>query len=509
MEQILSVSQMRKSDAAAIQSGTSGITLMKRAGDAIFQAADWKDPVAIVCGSGNNAGDGYVLAGLLADAGHQVTVFMISDRCSADGKYYLDQLLVRKVELVKIICPDLTGYAMIVDCIFGTGFHGTPEGAERDAILEINRCHDLGAFVLSVDINSGLNGDNGLGETVVRSDLTVSVGFFQPGHFLNSASDVMKQRVNCPIGIEPLGEEWYVPSPADYAAAFPERAHDTNKGRFGYVALIGGSVRYSGAAKLANLSAVPVCDAAGRAGAGVVKLAVPGSIGFAVMPYLLESTLFPLSEDEEHQFVFREDEIRELTANTRTVTVGMGFTGGDEVEKLIRFLLKHLPKEKTLIVDAEGLNTIAGFPDLREVLSEASPKVVLTPHLMEFSRLTGLTIPEIRKDPVGLVKHFSGIWNCTVLLKGPVTLVSDGAKVYFVDAGVPGMATAGSGDVLSGVLGAMLAGEGETAFLTAAGAYLAGKAGEIAQKKLGDISMMAGDTVAELSEAIRLIRASV
>ena len=241
MTEILTVAEMRESDAAAIAAGTPGRELMYRAGKGIFRAGEWKPPVGVVCGTGNNAGDGYVLAVLLKEAGIPCEILLQEERFTPDGKYWFDRcgeagIPVRKWTEIR----SLSGYGSIADCVFGTGFHGEVSGEAERIIRLIN---ESGAYVVSADINSGLNGDSGMAEAAVYSDLTVSIGSWKPGHFLNMAKDRMKRKVNVDIGIPPQGHGIRLTEAADAAALFPPRKHFSHKGVYGYIALIGGSFR--------------------------------------------------------------------------------------------------------------------------------------------------------------------------------------------------------------------------------------------------------------------------
>ena len=202
----VSVEVMRESDAWTIANKTPSKELMRRAGEGIFRSAEWKSPVAVVCGSGNNAGDGYVVANLLHASGKAVTIILLAEKFSEDGKYYYDICRENGVP-VQMFNGDLSDYASILDCILGTGFQGEPRGAAKEAIEAIN---SSGAYVVSADINSGLNGDTGIGTVYVRSDLTVSIGDYKYGHFLGLAEEAMKSKVNVDIGIEIRGEvRWF------------------------------------------------------------------------------------------------------------------------------------------------------------------------------------------------------------------------------------------------------------------------------------------------------------
>ena len=491
MKTILTVSAMRESDARTIAGGVPGRELMLRAGRAVFESVQWKPPVAVLCGSGNNAGDGYVLAKLLREAGVPCELIRLYDKCSSDGAYYLS--LCREAGVPEKRWESglsFAGYGTVADCLFGTGFRGKAEGEAAEAIERIN---DSGAYVVSVDINSGLNGSSGLGDPCVRSDLTVSVGSFQPGHFLNAAKDVMKEKVNCDIGISPIDEHIGLIEEKDVASFFRPRLNNAHKGTYGYTALIGGSKRYGGAVRLAAMA-----NAAMRSGAGVVKVAVPDLLWPVVAPAVLESTLFPLSDDGDG-IAFVEKEFAELTGNTRTAAFGMGAGTGDGAARALSWLLEHFSGR--LIVDADGLTLLSRMD--REKLRGAAGKLILTPHAKEFSRLTGLTVGEILADPVGTAEQYAKETGAVVLLKGPSTVITDGERTRITDAGCPGMATAGSGDVLSGILAAAEAAMPDPLEGAAAAAWINGKAGELAQSRFGPVSMTAGDTAECVKEIIK------
>jgi len=492
MIKVVSVKTMRESDRQTIASGISGIELMRRAAEGIYRSAQWRPPVAIVCGTGNNGGDGYAVANILHDNGIECMLFLLQNKFSEDGKHYFDLCKAKGIPYSFINNEiSFSGYHTILDCLYGTGFHGEADGLAKEVIQKINAS---GAYIVSADINSGLGGECGIGSTVVVSDLTVSVGDYKPGHFLNMAKDVIKSKVHCDIGIQLCRPSYSLVEAKDIMELFL-RKHYSNKGTYGYVALIGGSVEYSGAAKLANLA----CSAM-RAGAGVTKLAVPSSIAHAVMPTLLESTLFPLKE-REGRFVFNEEQIADLLYHTKACAVGMGIGQSAETEKLISYLLANYIG--TLIIDADGLNTLAKME--RQTLLSAKCKMILTPHLLEFSRLSGLTKAEILVNPIEAAKSYADAVRAIVVLKGPTTIITDGVEVFLVDRGCAGMATAGSGDVLSGIL-AGIAGFCNCPLTAAyAGAYINGLAGELAESKTNAASMLAGDTANSVAEAVSSI----
>ncbi len=496
MIDVLSVNNMRESDKHTIGSGAPGTGLMMRAAKGVFESVrsenpdGWEAPVAIVCGSGNNAGDGYALALILKEHDIDCTVMLVYDRFSDDGRYYYDKCIEAGITTAMWqTCGQetdpLKGYKTVVDCLLGTGFKGEVRN-ELEAVIEA--VNDSSAYVVSVDINSGLNGDTGIAKTCVRSDLTVSVGNFKPGHFLNMAKDVMKHKVNCDIGIEPVEPPYKLIEGSDIAGILGQRLNYSNKGTYGYTALIGGSTRYSGAIRLAYLA-----NAAMRSGAGVVKAAVPSSIVHDVAGHILESTIHPLSDDNGNvRFVY--EEIEELTGNVRTVAFGMGIGLDDGARHILEYLLNEY--KGTLIVDADGLTLLSQMG--RDRMINSACTVVLTPHIKEFSRLTGLTMEEILEDPIGAAQNYAKASGAIVLLKGPSTIITDGTRVYLTDRGCAGMATAGSGDVLSGIIAATCGYIEDKCLAAAAAAYINGAAGEIAQDKYGAVSMIASDTIAAI-----------
>lgn len=538
MIDVLSVDNMRNSDAATIAAGTAGAELMMRAARGVFETVPWTAPVAIVCGSGNNAGDGYALALCLDEAGIDCTIICVYDRYSADGKYYYYKCVDSGVKIIHLHNPesdpencrdkgiDPGKYATVVDCLLGTGFKGDVRDDLADVIESIN---SSGAYIVSVDINSGLNGDTGMTSCCVHSDLTVSVGSYKPGHFLNMAKDVMKEKVNVDIGIKPQARAYKLVEENDIKDVLGTRRNYSNKGTYGYIALIGGSTRYSGAIRLAYLA-----NAAMRSGAGVVKVALPGELVHDVTSHILESTIFPLSgksrvmstNEPDHsdgaklcetqpvdiEVAYNPEEIDELTSNVKTVAFGMGIGTGSGASEILEHLLTKYTGN--LIVDADGLTLLSRIDLDSQKLKPRS--IILTPHIKEFSRLTGKQIPEILEDPIGIARDYAAGTGAVVLLKGPSTIVTDGNEVYITDKGCPGMATAGSGDVLSGILAAVISciiGNDDTktkkdvCFATAVAAYINGAAGEAAQTGFGSISMTAGDTVSAIPEVIQRLSA--
>ena len=281
----------------------------------------------------------------------------------------------------------------------------------------------------------------------------------------------------------------------DIKSIFIKRPKECNKGDFGYVGVMGGCPLYSGAVKLANMAnnailTLPMLTKASlRSGCGVSRLIVPKSIADSVAPYLLESTLYPMPCDKNGYMMLDKGAFLKLKA----LSIGMGFGQSDSYKEILEYVLKTL--NLNLIIDADGLNTLSTMPDKYELLNNTKCKVVLTPHLMEFSRLSGYSIDEIKADKINLAKEFANKYHVILLLKGAETIITDGKTLIICDRGTPGMATAGSGDVLSGILTGLFGYMEPNTMTVAAGAYINGVAGELAAAEFTEISMTAGDTV--------------
>ena len=276
------------------------------------------------------------------------------------------------------------------------------------------------------------------------------------------------------------------------------RPSNSNKGDYGYVGIMGGCLEYSGAVKLANLSAASM-----RAGCGVVRLIIPKEITKSVTPHLLEQTIFPM-EDNDGKMVFSREQLKEALNKLKAIAIGMGWGKSEEYKKILEFILINY--QIPIVIDADGLNTLSTMN--MDILKNTKCKVILTPHLKEFERLSKIKLEDIKNDEINLAKDFAKTYNVILLLKGPTTIVTDGEKVYLVKRGCSGMATAGSGDVLSGILVGLLGYNVADLLTVSAGAFLNGVAGEIAEEKYTDISMIASDTVKCLPEAIKEIRNS-
>lgn len=266
---------------------------------------------------------------------------------------------------------------------------------------------------------------------------------------------------------------------------FKYRDENANKYDFGVVGIMGGCVNFSGAIKLASMSL-----AAMRSGAGLTRVIVPKDIVSFVAPYLVEQTLFPIDSN-----------INDAIKNLDVLAVGMGWGVNDENEEYLKYILDNFTG--VLIIDADGLNILTSN---LELLNDTQVKIVLTPHLKEFSRLINKDVTDIKENRKKYALEFAKKYGVILLLKGHETIVTDGDTTYLVDVGSPGMATAGSGDVLSGILAGFLGYNECNVLSVASAAYLAGLAGSLATQKYTDIAMIASDTIKYIPDAIKIIR---
>ena len=271
----------------------------------------------------------------------------------------------------------------------------------------------------------------------------------------------------------------------DIKDLFKERKDNANKGNFGTCGILGGSINYTGSVKLATLA----CSAM-RSGAGICRIIIDEYLTNAITPYILEETLWPLDND-----------LDKAIRNLDSLAIGMGWGISDKNTKMLKYIIKNY--KGILIIDADGLNILAKNLDL---LSVTKAQVILTPHPKEFSRIINKDIKEILDDPIKYTMDFAKKYHVIVLLKGARTIVADGDNYYEVNMAVPGLATAGAGDVLSGILAGFMAYNKYNIKSVAAAALLNALAGKIAEDKYTDIAMVAHDTIECIPDAIKKLR---
>jgi hydroxyethylthiazole kinase-like uncharacterized protein yjeF len=510
MRPVATTDQMRGIDRAAIEAdGLPGIALMENAGRGVADEILSRFPdlapgdVVVAVGRGNNGGDGLVVARHLAGTGVEPLVFSVGDPEELTGDALVNWNVFRAGGRGAWVVEgegDVDEFrraveraAVVVDALLGTGVSGEPWGLFAPVIRAVNDCP---AFVVAVDVPSGLDSTTGGAGLAVRADLTVTFGCPKTGLFLPPGYLLAGEVVTAPIGVNPerfAEVRAFLAEPGDAAPYFDPPPPDTHKGGRGTVGLLAGCRDYSGAAGLASLAAC-------RAGAGLVTLCATASTLLLVKPAMLGVTSVELPD--EAGFVSHhgaETALARLNSGDAAV-VGPGL-GADEC--VARTLERVLPAIRVpLVVDADGLNTTG-----LDVLKRIKAPLVITPHPGEAGRLLGFSADEVNADRLGCARSLAAEVGGVCLLKGYRTVVAsaDGAAC-FIPTGDWRMAVGGSGDVLSGVLGALLARGVEPFSAAVAGAYLHGLAGELAAEGVGDWSVSPEDILEAVPGAVEAVR---
>jgi NAD(P)H-hydrate epimerase len=483
---ILTPAESAELDRVSAERGITVDSLMERAGRAVARTAvdvaggAYGRRAVVVCGKGNNGGDGLVAARFLRRWGMGAVAVLLAARDAYRGAAAtnLERAQAAGVALAPVdeLHRELRRADVAVDAIVGTGFHGTPEGPVGRAI-EALAAPGGGFGVVAVDIPSGVDGaTGGVAGAAVAADVTVTFGTLKPGHVLYPGAGLAGVVEVADIGFPPdlMGGELSLVEAGDVAAMLPERPPDSHKRSTGVVLVVGGSRTMTGAVRL-------MAGAALRTGAGLVQVAVPEGILPVVQTGLVEATFVPLPETEAGGVASTAVEaLRERLAGVDAVAVGPGLGREEETMSFVRSLVAASPVP--VVVDADGLTAFAGRLDELD-----GGDLVLTPHSGEFSRLRGIEVAEVNADRVGNVRALAAEVGATVLLKGNPTVVGlPGGEVRVNSTGGPVLATGGTGDVLTGVIAALLARGLGPADAATAGAFVHGRAGDLAGARLGE-----------------------
>jgi NAD(P)H-hydrate epimerase len=512
---LVTADEMRAFDAAAINDyGIPGVVLMENAGRTTFQILNsfFDDDVrelsvSVVAGAGNNGGDGYVIARYLLNHGADVKTFLLSPREKIKGdalinlevleKMTSDVFVVQGSELLEEAAHIWQECDVIVDAVLGTGLSSDVRSPFLEAIEKMNQSP---AFKLSVDIPSGLDANTGnvLG-IAVEADITATYGFPKRGMALYPGVDYCGQIEVVDISIPrpvilngPPGAELYeVPDDLPFFRIRTDA--EAHKGTFGHVLVIGGSAGKTGAPAMA-------ARAAARMGAGLVTVGVPASLNDILEVKLTEEMTEPLPESMPG-YLGTEciDRVLALAEGKDCVLLGPGLSTRESIPQLAETVIAEYPGR--LVIDADGLNCIAQNTDM---LKKKKGIVTLTPHPGEMARLLGISPKEVQDDRIGCAVRTAAEYGVHVILKGARTLtVSPDGYITVNPSGNPWMANGGQGDVLTGVLGGLLAQGIEPDDALPFGVFIHGHAADRIVDKRGSAPVTAGDVLEELSDVIR------
>jgi hydroxyethylthiazole kinase-like uncharacterized protein yjeF len=508
---VVTTSEMKKIDNWAVRDlGIISSVLMENAGRGCVEVLErYFDidglKVLIVCGKGNNGGDGFVVGRHLQNRGAKTKVVLLGSARELKGDALHNFLLARRGKLditqtsrIKVLQDLCQMFApdVIIDGIFGTGFTGTPHGIHARAIELID---ETDAFVLSIDIPSGINGDDGqFNKTCIIADATATMCLPKRGNYLFPGRAFSGDLHVVDIGIpyDLIAHEYpRVTEHDDIAAMLPYRPPDGHKGTFGSVLVIAGARGFSGAAAMA-------ADAALKTGAGMVRLAAPKGIMDVLESKLLEVVKLPLEQTFEETISPQAyHTVEPLLDSSEAIVIGPGITTHAETAKFVQAVLPHITSP--VIIDADAINIISQYPAM---LSNMKAPMVLTPHPGELARLIKLAPGQINKDRIDLAARYAREFNCVMVLKGAPTVVAARSGETFVNpTGNSGLASGGSGDVLVGLISGLIA-QGVTPLNAAvAGVFLHGLCADLAVEETNEYSLVAGDLIAYIPRALNFI----
>ncbi len=521
MLKLTTAAQMREMDRRTVEDyGVPSIVLMENAALRVVDViAERFGPlrgkrIAVVCGKGNNGGDGLAIARHLAVRfGAEVAVGLLANPSELTGDAAVNYKMVQTFELHRYSdFPDLYGgIDLVVDALLGTGIKGGVEGKLAETIGAMNDAH---VPIVSVDVPSGLDADTGkVDGACVKATLTVTFALPKIGLMVYPGAEHVGELIVADIGMprEVMAANDVLVSAteaSDVARWLPARVNgrDSNKGKFGHVSVFAGSAGFAGAPTLS-------AEAAARTGAGLVTLAIPTSIQNALMARVSPVVMTKgLAETSAGTFSVDAVEAALKLAGKGTAAAlgpGLGGAENDETRAFVREFVSRCPVP--LVIDADALNSLSLEPDRgASVVKSRSAATILTPHPGEMGRLLGTDTKAVQSDRRATAEQAAKIYNCTVLLKGARTLIaSPDGRLAVNTTSNPGMATGGAGDVLTGVLAALLGSEIAGWEAAAAGAYLHGMAGDLAAAgQGGPAGLIATDLIDHLPAAIACCHAA-
>lgn len=510
---LLYADQMKEIDRRATDNYLiPSLLLMENAGIKVLETVKGmignlsKAKVTILTGKGNNGGDGLVLGRHLINAGALVEIFMLGESQNLSSDAYVNFSILEKMNaaifplraaadfdrlMIALISSDL-----IVDAIYGIGFRGSLDDFETRVIQMVNLSK---APVVAVDIPSGVEADTGkVPGTAIKADHTVTFALPKLGQFLAPGRDYIGALIVADISIPtPLLQDRNLKLNLIDAVLVREfikpRTAESHKGTYGHVLVAGGSTGMTGAVMLTACAAL-------RSGAGLVTAALPESLVPILEASVREVMSCPLAENSEASISIEAlPALENLLGTVSVCAIGPGMSRYPEANAILRFVLEN--SGVPILLDADGLNALEGDAD---ILKDRQIPIVITPHPREMSRLTGLTVEAIQHNRLEIARQYATAWGITVVLKGHQTVVaSPSGELFMNSSGNPGMATAGSGDVLGGIIAGLIAQGLKPQNAAVAGVYIHGRSGDSAVKKTGQMGMVAGDLIDHLPNILQ------
>lgn len=503
MRYIIDGKAMKAADSYTIGTiGIPSVVLMERAALKVVEAArrENKDlsKSLILCGSGNNGGDGFAVGRLLLEQGCQVTAFLAGnpDHCTEETNLQMKIFRAVGGKIEKEIPED--SYTAVFDALFGIGLSRKIEGKYRDILDRVNR---MDACKIAVDIPSGI--DAGTGEVLgaaFQADLTVTFAYQKAGMTLYPgayfAGKICVEDIGIYLRGEEEGERYLTYEKSDIPNICPGRREDAHKGNYGKVLMITGSAGMAGAAILS-------AGAAYRMGAGLVRILTPESNRIILQTKLPEAIITPYKDE-----IFSQME--ELLEWADVICAGCGIgtdeTSGKIIDSLLGYLCGH---QKPCVIDADGLNMISMMDstEREKLLSEAGNNLIFLPHVKEFARLMGKSVEDTKKNRIGLAQQYAKIYNIVLAAKDARTIVTGKDRIpYLNTSGNGAMAKAGSGDVLAGIVTGCIALGMDRFEAASLGVYVHGLCGDEARKRSGAHSVLAEDLIEMISAVLKEIQ---
>lgn len=504
---------MRNLDEHVIKNiGLPSLVLMENAGRSVAEVLQQKVPelkkkkIVVIAGKGNNGGDGLACARHLINLGADVDIFVLAsakEELSPEAKTHA-AILQRSGVALKYLAKDvhklssaLARADVVVDAIFGIGIKGTVRGVAQKAIELINRSS---ATIVSVDLPSGLDADTGhVGGVCVKADLTITLEFLKLGLLLYPGREYVGELVVAQIGYpksvkEAFGSEFELVDRDFLAQRLPKRRPYSHKGDYGKVFLMAGSPGMTGAATLA-------AEAALRSGAGLVYVGIPQSLSPIVERKLTEAVKVPLPDSDGALAYEALGKVLKLLKDKDVLAMGPGLSKRAQTAELVKALIKKIPETLPVVIDADAINILSEEPKLLKALKAPA---VLTPHPGELSRLIRKSVAEIEGDRVGTAKEVAAEFDLVLVLKGvPTVTALPSGHVFINSTGNSGLATGGSGDVLTGLIAGLIAQGMKPQEAAPVGVYLHGLIADRLKEKTGERAMIAGDLIKAMPAVLK------